>query len=274
MNRLMLALVTGCTLSALLPLQARADISDIRSEDTGIELNVGAGSLKYGEDVGGSDFDTETAWMPAFGASASLLTNTKQYPWLSNLFLNLKVQAVTGQTDYRGGLQQLGGPTIPYNSTNHSDIYTVDGQMGHAFAVSDSVMLIPLIDMGYRYWDRDIQGTGGYTELYQNGEAKGGLMVQYSPLPKWVFTASGLAGITFDPELHANGNFYNLGAQTVWQVGGKVGYTFTKYFEATTSVEFKDFGYGASGLASDGSYEPNSYTHEINTMLGIAYHLP
>ncbi len=275
MNRFLLAGLLASAFCFSLIGQARADIADIRGEDNSLELDVGGSLLKYGEDTANSTFDTEESWMPSVGFGGSLLTNSKNYPILSNLYLSLNGSAVFGQTDYRGGLQNpITHVITPYNTTDNAEVYTLNGQIGHAFALSDSVMLTPLADFGYRYWKRTLTGSGGYEEDYKHYELLGGFLVQYSPIKKLVLSLTGEGGSTINPNMTTSfGDHYTLGQSPVWEVGGKVGYMMTQYFEGTAGVNFKGFGYGASGQhVSDTTWEPASYTHELTTQVGVAYH--
>ena len=91
-------------------------------------------------------------------------------------------------------------------------------------------------------------------------------------MPRLVLSASGQAGSTFGAEMQSSGNTYILGSAPVWQVDGKIGYALTQSFELTTEARFDGFGYAQSSTISN-SLEPESYTHQLSVLAGLAYHL-
>ena len=250
--------------------RAYADMADIRSSDNAVEFKIGAEHMRYGESVNNSTFDTEEGWLPSFGLGAGMLLNNGP-SIASNLFFRIDGDVSLGSVHYNGGLQQRNGPTIPYQNTNRAHIYSLDAKAGRAFEVGSMVMLTPYIDLGTRYWDRVLQGTGGYTEDYSHGEVMGGMMIQVSPFPKWVLSGWASVGTTWGANMHTNGIDYPLGSSVVWQGDAKLGYTFASNWEATGTAEVKGFNYGNSS-AINGSLEPNSSTHEQTFLLGLAYH--
>jgi hypothetical protein len=251
------------------------DVNYIRKADNAIELDVGAGRNRYGETVNNATFDTEDGWMPSFAVSGTALLTSKKYSFLNDLYLNLDGGVTSGNSTYDGGLQFSNGTTIPYNNqTTHTSIYTLSGQIGHAFFVTDNFVVIPLLDLGFRYWDRNFKGTGGYQENYRHGQILGGALLQFSPFQKWVFSLTGEVGSTFGGGLNLPdyGLNFDLGSTTIWKAKAKAGYFFTDKLEATATVQFDGFGYGQSQKIN-GAYEPDSYTHEITTLIGVGYHL-
>ena len=262
---------------ALIASPAFADTSDIRASDRAAEFDVGAGYQKYGESVNDASFDTETGWMPYIGAGFTWVgsENSKSGAMFDNMYGHIEANVMFGDDHYNGGIQHLHGPTTPFQSTTSNTIFNIDGQIGHLFELTDGVTLIPLVDIGYRTWSRDIGGGGivsNSNEDYSTGLAMGGLLLQVSPMPGLVLSASGEGGTTFGPELRANDTTYNLNATPAWKFGGKIGYTFAPNWEVTTGANMVGFGFQHSQVIN-GAYEPNSYTHDLTATAGIAYHL-
>jgi hypothetical protein len=237
---------------------------------SGEQLKIGATDFKYGETLNGKTFDTENGWLPSFGFGAGALLNDHGWWPISNLYLRLDGGMDIGSVHYNGGIQGL-GPIIPYQTMSRAHIYTLDGKIGRAIPIGDMVMLTPFADIGTRYWDRHIPGSFGITEDYSDAEAMGGLMLQFSPMAKWVFGLTGEAGTTLGPTMQTQGVDFPLGNSIVWQTDAKVGYTFSQSFEITGDVGLKGFNYGNSSEI-DGAMEPNSSTHEFSALIGIAYH--
>jgi hypothetical protein len=260
----------------LLAAPSWADSNDIRASDRAIEFDVGASSLKYGESPDSATpyaHDTETGWMPSLNAGVGWLTPQGTSPLFSDIYLRLDGQISFGSTHYNGGLQNIFGNVTPYQSTTNDTILRLSGKVGRAFALNDQVMLTPFADFAYRSWRRELTGTGGYTELYETNEALGGLLVQVSPISRLVLSLTGEVGSTLSPYMTTQGFTYNQGSETVWEIGGKIGYALTPSVELTGTVQFSGFGFGQSPVVG-GAYEPDSYTHQLSLLTGLAYHLP
>ncbi len=272
MKRLAITIMAGLVLSALAVAPAHADINDIRRADNGIDLSVGAGTLRYGESDG-TTLDTESGLMPGLGFGTGILLDENRNPIFRNLFLRFEGQAVFGHSDYNGGLQNIyTGQVTPYKTKTNNTIFRLSGKFGRTFPLFSQFALTPFGDISWRHWERKLTGIGGYTEDYEHGEFLVGGMAQWSPVPKWVFSASGEVGTTFAPSMSTGGVTYDLGERMAWRGEGKIGYAFMQHLEATASVKFGGFSYGKSPVIG-GVYEPDSATHEMASFLGLAYHL-
>lgn len=269
-KRFLKLFLLGLTLWALPLAQAWADVKDIRSSDNNFELDVGAENLHYKETASGTALDSETGWMPSGAVGIGFLA--KQTSSLSNLYFHLDGSGAFGNTNYNGALCDIYGDCTPYQSTTHDQIYHVSGKLGRAFQLGNIAMFTPFADIGYRYWNRELTGIGGYTEDYSHGDAMGGALLQFSPLKKWVLSASGEIGTTFSPSMRTQGETYNLQDRTIWEATGKIGYSLTKRLELVGTVDYTDFKYGASPVDENGYYEPDSYSRELTTLIGISYH--
>jgi hypothetical protein len=198
---------------------------------------------------------------------------------LGSLYFRLDGIVSDGDDHYNGHLQDQSGHILgPYQTTTHETIYTVSVQLGHAFILSNSVMLIPFADIGYHGWNRQILGAFPATEYYSHKEIMAGGLIQVSPFKGWIFSLSGEAGSTFSPTVDVQGGpTLSLNEETIYRFEGKVGYALNRHFEATTSFRYEGFGYGSSAVALTspitGISEPQSYTHQMTGLVGIAYHL-
>jgi hypothetical protein len=254
---------------------ALADTLDIRAADNAVSLDLGGSYLDYTETQGGATLDTEKGWLPTIGLSFGMLA-FPEAP-IGNLYLHLDGRASLGSSHYNGGLCDQFGNCTPYQSSTNDKIFSGDGQLGRAFTLGHYFMLTPFAEIGYRYWSRDLTGTGGYTEHYYNWDAMGGLLAQLSPTPHWVFSLSGAAGKTFDASMSTYGitgsnETFNLGSEVAWRVQAKAGYRITDRLELTTTAEFSDLAFGASAVDANGYYEPDSTTHQTTLLVGVAWH--
>jgi hypothetical protein len=269
------SLITVALAAATLPRPAVADVLDIRKADNALTLDAGASYLDYAETYAGTTLDTEKGWLPTVGLSFGMLA-FPQAP-IANLYLHLDARASLGSTYYNGGLCDQFGNCIPYQSNTNDQIFTGAAQIGRAFALGRVVMLTPYAEIGYRYWSRELTGTGGYTEDYHNWDAMGGLLAQWSPVARWVLSLSGAAGKTFGADMStsgitgANENFA-LGSEITWRVQAKAGFRITERVELTSTAEYSTLSYGASAVDANGYYEPDSTTHQTTLLLGIAWH--
>jgi hypothetical protein len=270
MHAILKASALGLVL-ALLATSAFANNADIRASDRAIEIEGGWSSLRYGETIGGDTFDTETGWMPSFDLGVTWLTPSSASVF-SDLYFHLDGQVTLGSTSYNGGVQDGFGNVTPYQDTTDNQIYHVSGKVGRLFALGDSTAITPYVDLGFRAWNRHLPGAYGYVENYENAEAMGGMLLQVSPISRVVLSLSGEVGSTILPTMTALGSTFNMGSSTVWQLEGKAGYAITPRFELTADAQFGGFGFNESPWVGD-AFEPNSYTHQLSLMGGLAYHL-
>jgi hypothetical protein len=263
-------------LAAALAPAARADILDIRKADNGLALDAGASYLDYAETSGGSTLDTEKGWLPTVGLSFGMLAFPNAP--IPNLYLHLDARASIGSTAYNGALCDMFGDCVPYQSTTNDQIFTGDLQVGRAFALGRAMMLTPFVEVGYRYWSRDLTGTGGYNEDYTNWDAMGGLLAQLSPAPRWVLSFSGAVGKTFGAEMTTDNSVtgasenFTLGSEITWRLQAKAGYRLTERIELTATAEYSTLSYGASAVDWTGTYEPDSTTRQTTLLMGAVWH--
>ena len=278
-------------LLSLIAAPAFANIDDIRAEDKAVTLEIGGSNLRYGESIDKTTFDTEHGWMPSIDVGLNWLTQNDG-TWTGNTYLHLDGQASAGDVNYDGGVQVFDGTTFqgfPFSTNTVEQIYHVTGKIGHWFQLSDEVSLTPYLDVGMRGWQRSIGGgpfdAGGFgiltvgntTETYQHYESGAGFLLQVSPISSLVLSASGQFGSTFGATMRSSGLTYNLGSRPVWQIGGGIGYAITPRLELLADARYDGFGYNKSALLQVGggfvSREPDSYTHQLTLMGGLAYHL-
>jgi hypothetical protein len=142
------------------------------------------------------------------------------------------------------------------------------------------MMLIPYVQLDYRYWSREVGGAGNPTEVYTNWAALGGLMGQISLAPRWVFSLSGAAGTTFGANMNDGIADYALGSAFIVQTKAKLGLRISPRFELTGTLGYTQFDFGQSpvvfeptnAFCASGCLEPHSTTGELSLMSGLAYH--
>lgn len=149
--------------SSLLPFSSSSSLPD-RDEDTrsgpsilptDVCFGLTAVHFDYREDIPAPLKSTEAGWLP--GAFVSLTTNRNNpfYVWLWS-------QVASGTIDY-DGTTQTGAPRT---STSGALLFRLHLTGQYQFALSPRWSFSPLLGYAYQYWDRDIQGQGGYEEIY------------------------------------------------------------------------------------------------------------
>jgi len=261
-----ISLVAVCVLCG--SSQAKADIDTIRNSNSEIWGSAGTSLLNYNEDISTPNIpDSEHGWTPSLAVGVD-------YMGSRNLYFALEGSVAFGNDNYNGSLydQNTGNYDIPYQSTTHETITNVDGKFGKGFALSNIVMLTPYVELGFRYWERNLGG--GDVEDYQNFDTLGGLMFQIAPTNRLILTAYGSAGTTFAASMKANvtGDTYDLGSAGMYKVGGKIGYDLTQRLELFTTLDYDAFRYGQSPLQADGTLEPSSHTEDTTLRVGLGYH--
>ena len=160
---------------AFIATHARADssgIGEIRAFDNSTSLELGVAHIDYAEIVDGVKYDTERAWLPTLSLGTGLIaSDAARAPW-RNLYLHFDLSTSLGTTTYNGAI--CDGITCSAATTD-DDTAFVDAalKIGRGYAFGSRAMLIPFGEVDYRFWSRNLQGPGGYTEDYSNGAGAG-----------------------------------------------------------------------------------------------------
>ncbi|MGB9153470.1 MAG: hypothetical protein WCD70_10330 [Alphaproteobacteria bacterium] len=246
----------------LWPMSAKADVQTIRISDSEIWGSFGGSFLNYKEPSAAPYLpDSEHGMLPSIAAGVS-------YMGYKDLYLALEGNVSFGDANYNGAYYYY--PTTPLQGTTHETISNVDGKIGKGFALGNSEMLTPYVELGFRSWDRNLGG--GDVEDYQNFDTLAGVMLQIAPTSSLILSAYGSAGTTFAAQMTSAPDTYNLGSSGVYKIGGKIGYDLTQRVELFTTLDYDHFRYGQSAVAADGSYEPNSNTEDTTLRVGLGYH--
>lgn len=272
-------------LASFITAPAFANIADIRAADHAVDFQLGYGSFNYAESIDNTTFDTEKGWLPS-GELGYTWLHPEDKSIYSNLYFHADVVAQIGGVHYDGGVQVSNGFTVtdyPFTTNTDEQIYHITTKLGRFFALSSDAAITPYLDLGFRGWQRSINGgtynqggtpamVGSSTETYSHFEGGAGFLLQYSPISSLVLSAGGQVGSTFAATLRGGGLNYNLGSRPVWQAAGSLGYSITPSFELIGSARYDGFGYNKSSVQFN-SFEPDSYTHQLTIMGGLAYHL-
>lgn len=198
--------------------------------------------------------------MPSVTAGASMMSN-------SGWYLAADVTAEWGPLTYRGAY--LITPTTLLVSTTDEEIYEIHGQIGKGYRLGSHAMVTPYLELGLRDWRRGLSAT--QVENYNHYSTMAGVMFQYSPASRLVFTTYASAGTTLGAVMELNNVKYQLTETGIYKAGLRINYRMTKDYDFFTSVEAQHFRYGRSPEQPDTSYEPGSFTNEVTSRVGFAY---
>jgi len=266
------ALLLGGFIAALGHGPALAGMDEIRAENNSAWIAAGTSHFNYSEFIDdGSNLDTERDWLGTLSGGVSVQGGGPVSFLPPNLYLAAEADGSWGDARYHGSL--ING--TPFISTTRETMWSARGRAGYSFPLSASATLIPYAEFGYRNWDRDL---GGAQERYRNYTILGGLLAQYSPLPRTVFSVWGGVGESFsghmtytNPTLH-----FDLGDELTWNVGAKAGYSIMPHIELFTRLSYDRLEYGRSQdvfnpVAAAFYYEPKSETSIVTAQFGLAY---
>jgi hypothetical protein len=224
-------------------------------------------------DTTGAPLDTESGWVPGFGVSLSVMSSCTR-DWLTNnLYINFQYSHFKGKTDYVGGPIGVPNSFGTIRTQDGAIVNDFDVRLGKGFAVRRDVMLTPFFGVGHHEWDRKVNAGEDYT----NGYYGAGLLLQWSPFSRFVLSADGLVGRTFDASVLVEANpglnpttKLDLGASTLYKVGLSGDYALARDFHVNAGVEWIGFDYGISP-AVNGILEPDSRTRNVTFRIGAGY---
>jgi opacity protein-like surface antigen len=251
--------------------------SDILSANNQAGIAFATTNFDYLETVSGAKFDSEGGWVPGVNVSLSLMNNML----VNNFYFRADYTHLDGKTDYVGGYNETPtSPATPYGSVKAKSpavVDDIDFRFGKGFELSRNFMATPYLGAGYHDWQRNV----GYQEEYTNGYVGAGLMLQWSPINRFVLSANGLVGTTFDSHIVTGGSLpidVALGESTIYRVGLSGDYALTRSIHVNAGVEYVDFAYGKSAVTvfSDGQHnyyvnEPDSTTKNTTVKVGVGY---
>jgi hypothetical protein len=216
--------------------------------------------------------DSESGWLNGFGVSPSIMPACRESWLLNNLYVNFQFSSFSGHTEYVGGPLIGPGGYGSITGPDGANVRNFDFRLGKGFG-SPVFMITPFFGIGYHEWDRKVNNG----EDYSNGYYGAGILLQYSPLQRFVFSVDALIGQTFDASVLVNANpgfnpttTLDLGSSTLYKVGVSADYAITPIIHVNAEVEWVGFDYGISPVVN-GILEPNSHTHDVEFRVGAGF---
>jgi hypothetical protein len=221
--------------------------------------SAGTSLLNYEESVTPLP-DSEHGWLPSIAVGGSYMTQ-------DNLYFAAQGSDTFGNAHYNGAL--FTSPSTPIETTTRETITNAEGKIGQGFYLASQALLIPYLDVGFRYWERNLGG--GEIEDYHNFSTLAGLMLEVSPFRNVFLSAYGSAGTTLGGRMETGSLSYQLGDSAIYKVGGKIGVDLTRQVELFTTFDYDHFHYSQSPVVNS-TLEPGSFTNDTTMRVGLGYH--
>lgn len=134
-----------------------------------VSAGVTGSFMNYEENVPASygASDTETGFVPGFALKASATPSILGFP----LYAALSYSDSGARMNYKWG---------SVRTLDNASFYRIGGSLGTPIYFGRDVALVPYVTGGYRHWNRDLEGAGGYNEVYSNEYAGLGVKGYYA----------------------------------------------------------------------------------------------
>ena len=246
-----------------------ADTSDIEVSNNQLVIQKTSTYVDYAETQAGETLDTEAGNVLGYCISSSWLNRGG-----NNLYFEIEYDQSNGKTNYTG-MSSGGGAFGSVVNTSSAWLTNFSGRFGKAYPLSEDFMLTPYAELGSHKWDRGVNGG----ETYSNNWLGVGVLGQFSPVNKVVFSANALLGGTEGSSISVksgaglSGFSISLGNSVVYKFGLIADYAFTKKLHGNAGVDYTSFKYGVSHTVpvNGGSLEPDSQTNYTLIKLGVGF---
>ena len=264
--------ITAVLLLSTISASAFADVSDIKSSNNQVRMQISSTNVDYTETGNGrlgtstGTLDTESGRVSGYALSISAMQDL----WLGNDYVAAEYDRASGKTNYVGSLQ--GGVFGSVVSTSTAEIIDYSIRYGKGFIVGSKLMLTPYLEFGSHEWDRGVnQG-----ETYNHDYYGIGALCQFSPVSELVLSANALLGSTFKSNIDVVGAFSgSLGNSGLYKAGVGADYAFTRGFHGSIGIDYVHFNYGISGIYPVGgglvAWEPDSKTTYTIAKIGLGF---
>jgi hypothetical protein len=200
-----------------------------------------------------------------------------------NGYASLKLSKSEGVMQYLG--QQMNG--FGYYGQYHFDssaiIKDIELKTGKGFNFYDNSMLTPYAQIKHHNWRRGINAG----LVYQHESLQIGLLAQYSPAERIVFSFNSSIGRTIHSRVTINPNAWSIwndgysttmGNSIIFEVGTKIDVKLTSKIHWHLGVDYEKFKYGMSPIIEFNnvplpysSWEPDSVTKYLKIKTGVGF---
>lgn len=198
--------------------------------------------------------------------------------WLKDAwFYQAQVRLATGETNYDGYLQNLNtGEITPHQSTTDNLMQTARVSIGYLLPIGGALALIPGAEIGSRFWNRSLQGIGGYDEQYFDVHAGLSLTAQAALSERLVASLQAAGGSTVYGMINVDSVDLReeLGRKPYYRLGAGLDYRLDARWHLKADLAYERFGYGESNVSEyNGKFyrEPRSRTRQQSVLVGVGY---
>ncbi len=209
--------------------------------------------------------DAETGIVPGFRVG---LSGTYGVPFLGQMYTGLAYNQSGGNIGYRQGNR--------VRTLDSASFYNVGATVGKPVFLARDIAVLPYVTGGYHQWNRNLQGPGGYNEVYSNEYAGLGVKGFYAVNRRLVLGAhagfdavlgGGVSAYLRQTRLDASfqtsgqeslGLSVNYAVRPGWGLYADAGYTHLNY---TGGSVF----YGGQAIG----FEPASQSNIVGVGLGV-----
>lgn len=207
--------------------------------------------------------DVETGFVPGFTLRASGTPSLMGMP----LYTALSYSQSGARMNYKAG---------DVRTLDNASFYRIGGSLGMPFYVSRDVALVPYITGGYRHWNRDLEGSGGYNEVYTNEYAGLGVKGYMAMSRRLVLGAyvnadavvgGSVTAYGFVPQRAVTAPFDVSMAESV---GLSANYSLNRAVGLYGDIGYSHLNYtGGPVEGVPGAFEPNSQTNQVGIGAGV-----
>lgn len=236
--------------------------------------------MNYKEHIGADDgggYDRELGWVPGFDGTASAMFDLGPF---RHLYVGAAFIGNEGSVAYHGAA--LAPPHTPIESRSGATFKEMRVELGRGFLLPGQVLLTPVVQFGYRVWNRGLDETE--YEDYRHFLLGLAVHADYAATRRLVLRGRlGWAetlqpAITIDLQNPNDGTIpgvqADLRSRPVWQVSGGLDYRVYRALHAYGQIDYERYSYGqSSAVLSPGTglvLEPNSSTGLLTLSTGLA----
>lgn len=195
--------------------------------------------------------------------------------WLKDAWIyQAQVRLAAGETKYDGYLQNLNtGEITPHQSTTNNQMQTARVSIGYLLPIGGRLALIPGAEIGSRFWNRSLQGIGGYDEQYFDLHAGLSLTAQAAITDRLVASLQAAGGSTVFAMINVDAADLQeeLGKKPYYRLGTGLDYRLDASWHLKADMAYERFGYGESDVSASGFLEPRSRTRQQSFLVGVGY---
>ncbi|WP_414039398.1 hypothetical protein ACJU26_09220 [Acidithiobacillus sp. M4-SHS-6] len=209
--------------------------------------------------------DAETGFVPGYAFTVSGTPDVLGVP----LYMGLNYAHSGANMTYKAG---------NFRTLDDAHFYTVGGKLGVPFYFGRNGAVVPYVSGGYRHWNRNLMGAGGYDEVYSNEYAGLGVSAYYALNSRFVVGANIHADLivgghvrAYDFPVLRPGEVIDapFGDSASESVGLSANYRLNKVVGLYGDIGYAHLHYTGGAANIPGIFEPASQTNQVSVGAGV-----